>query len=789
MRTFSLLALTLAALLITGQDAEAGQDPRPPAPTTPPDTLTRRFFDIPAQPIEQALFAFRQQSGLQVELDSTPVVPLQSYPLAGNHAPADALRRLLTGTGYSAHFVDGGKAILRRASAPGPQALEPVRVVATQRTGYATTQSSTATKTPTPLRDVPQTVSIITRDLIDDLGMQSMADVVRFVPGVTMGQGEGNRDQPTIRGNNTTADFFVDGVRDDAQYFRDLYNVERVEALKGSNAMIFGRGGGGGVINRVTKEATWSPTRGVTLQAGSFANRRGAIDFGAGLTSAAAGRVNGVFERSGLFRDGVTLERYGINPTLTLAPAMRRTRLAVGYEYFTDRRTADRGIPSFGSGPLTTDRSTFFGDPDASTSDVRAHVGTATVTHEARSGLTIRNRTQLGSYDKFYQNVYPGAVTAGGDEVRISAYNNDTQRQNLFNQTDITIDAQTGAIVHTLLVGAEVGRQATSNLRRTGFFNDADTVVIAPIANPTIAVPLTFRPRPVDADNRVTNTVAALYVQDQVALSNQWQLIAGVRYERFDLRYYNNRTDSALRRTDNLISPRAGLLFKPLQTLSLYASHSLSYLPSAGDQFASLTDVTKALEPERFTNSEVGIKWDLADRLALTTAVYRLDRTNSRAPHPTDPTRSVQTGSQRTTGIEVGVTGNLTSRWEIAGAYANQEAKIARRTTAAPAGAKVPLVPHYTLSLWNRYQLARRLGVGVAVTHRADMFAALDDKVTLPGFTEVDGAIFLMLGRHLQAQANLENLFDVEYYTTAYSNNNISPGSPRALRVSLTTRF
>ena len=789
MHRFGFRVLTLAALLITNQDAEAAQDTRLPPPTTPQDTLTRKSFDIPALPLEQALVAFRQQSGLSVELDAALVATAQSYPLAGSHAPADALRRLLTGTGYSAQFVDDRTAILRQVSAPSPQALVPVRVIATQRIGYAAAQSSTATKTPTLLRDVPQAVSIITRDLIDDLGMQSMADVLRFVPGVTMGQGEGNRDQPTIRGNNTTADFFVDGVRDDAQYFRDLYNVERIEALKGSNAMIFGRGGGGGVINRVTKEAAWSPTREVTLQAGSFDNRRAAIDFGAGLVSAVAGRLNGVFERSGLFRDGVTLERYGINPTLTLAPATQRTRLAVGYEFFADRRTADRGVPSFGSGPLVTDRSTFFGDPGASTSDVRAHVGTATITHDAASGLSIRNRTQFGSYDKFYQNVYPGAVTPGGDEVRLSAYNNDTQRQNLFNQTDITLDARTGSIGHTLLVGAEVGRQSTSNLRLTGFFNDADTVVIAPIADPTIAVPLTFRPRPVDADNRVTNTVASLYVQDQIELSSQWQLIAGVRYERFDLRYHNNRTDSALRRTDNLISPRAGLLFKPIQALSLYASHSLSYLPSAGDQFASLTDVTKGLEPERFTNSEVGVKWDVGDRLALTIAAYRLDRTNSRAPHPTDPTRSVQTGRQRTTGIELGVTGNLTSRWEIAGAYANQEARIVSRTTAAPEGAKVPLVPHYTLSLWNRYQLARRLGVGVAVTHRADMFAAIDDKVTLPGFTEVDGVIFLTLGRHLQAQANLENLFDIEYYTTAHSNNNISPGSPRALRVSLTTRF
>ena len=144
------------------------------------------------------------------------------------------------------------------------QILKTLEVTAARQRGYARLRTSSATKTLTPLRDVPQSVTVVSKDLIDDQGMRGMADVTRYVPGVTMGQGEGNRDQPTIRGNGTTADFFVDGMRDDVQYFRDLYNVERVEALKGGNALIFGRGTGGGVINRVTKEAEWTPTRELT---------------------------------------------------------------------------------------------------------------------------------------------------------------------------------------------------------------------------------------------------------------------------------------------------------------------------------------------------------------------------------------------------------------------------------------------------------------------------------------------------------------------------------------------
>jgi catecholate siderophore receptor len=669
-----------------------------------------------------------------------------------------------------------------------PTTLRAVRVVETRRAVYAASRTTTATKTATLLRDVPQSMSVVARDLIRDAGMQGMADVVRFVPGVTMGQGEGNRDQPTIRGNSSTADFFVDGVRDDVQYFRDLYNVEQVEALKGPNAMIFGRGGGGGVLNRVTKDAQWIPVRELLVQGGSFDNKRASLDVGGGFSRSVAARLNGMYERSGFFRDGVTLRRSGINPTVTIAPGAR-TRVALGYEYFTDHRTADRGIPSFGGRPIGSDVATFFGDPDASYADVRVHAAAATVAHETARGLTIRNRTRVAAYDKIYQNVFPGAVNAAGDEVSISAYNNGTQRQNLFNQTDLTSDVSTGSVRHTLLAGAEVGRQTTDNLRNTGYFNDTDASVSVPVRSPTISTPVAFRQSATDADNRVVNAVASLYAQDQLALSEHWQIIAGVRYERFDVRYHNNRTDSTLRRVDRMISPRAGLLFKPMQPLSFYASHSVSYLPSAGDQFSSLTDVTKALEPERFTNYEVGGKWDVADRVALTTAVYRLDRTNTRAPDPTDPARTLQTGSQRTNGFEIGVTGSLTPAWEIAGGYARQDAFITSTTTAAPTGARAPLVPRHTLSLWNRYQLSRRLGAGIGVIHRADMYAAIDDKVTLPSFIEVDGAVYLTLARGVRLQANVENLFNVRYYSTANGNNNISPGSPRAVRVTIGSGF
>ncbi len=675
------------------------------------------------------------------------------------------------------------------ADTAGATSLKPVRVVANRRTLYSAAGTATATKTPTLLRDVPQSVTMISRGVISDLSMQSMADVVRLIPGVSMGQGEGHRDQPTIRGNSTTADFFVDGVRDDVQYFRDLYNVERVEALKGSNAMIFGRGGGGGVLNRVTKEPQWSPVHEVVLEGGSFDAKRASLDFGQGVSSAVASRFNGVFERSGVFRHGVELRRAGINPTVTIAPGAQRTKLTLGYEYFTDHRTVDRGIPSFAGRPLETDVSTFFGDPRTSQSDVRAHVAAATLSRALAPGLRIRNRAHYGYFDKSYQNVFPGAVTAAGDEVSITAYNSSMLRRNLFNQTDVTYEATTGAFRHTLLIGAEAGRQSTDNVRNTGYFDNTATSISIPVVSPTVSPAVTYRPSATDANNHVVNTVASVYAQDQLALSSHWQVIAGLRYDRFAVRHHNNRTGATLSRADEMISPRAGLVFKPVELVSFYASHSVSFLPSSGDQFSGLTDVTKTLEPERFKNYEIGAKWDVADRLSLTAAAYRLDRTRTSAPHPTEPGRIVQTGSQRTNGFELGGSGSLTSAWDVIVAYANQDAFVTSTTSAAAIGARVPLVPRNTVSLWNRFQVSPRFGFGIGADHQSDAFAAIDNKVTLPSFVEFDGAVYLTLARHVRAQAYLENLTGARYYATAHNNNNITPGSPRAIRVALMSAF
>ncbi len=671
--------------------------------------------------------------------------------------------------------------------------LEKVKVVGHLASNtYTIERSRSATKTDTALVDIPQAITVVTRELIDDQAMRGIGDLTRYVPGVGIAQGEGNRDTPVMRGNSTTADFFVDGVRDDVQYFRDLYNVDRVEVLKGSNALIFGRGGSGGVINRVTKQAMGKRRYELALQTGSWDQYRATLDAGQALNDQFAYRVTAMLEDSGSFRDDVTLRRHGVNPTFAWALAPRTT-LHFGYEYFHDERVTDRGVASFQGRPLATDPSTFFGDPAQSETWAKVSTAFAVLEHKFARGAVLRNQTRIGGYEKFYQNVFPGAVNTAGTSVAISAYNNATDRDNLFNQTDAVFNFDTGPVHHQVLAGLELARQETDNLRLTGYFTTVSpttTSVLVPVANPRTTLPVSFAPGATDANNHgVAKTIAA-YVQDQVQLLPRLQAVVGLRLERFTIDFLNNRTGVRLENTDQLLSPRAGLVFKPIDQVSTYFSYSTSYVPRAGEQLGSLSLTNRSLDPEEFTNYEIGAKWDVRRDLALTAAIYRLDRSNVVAPDPADATKSVLVDGQRARGVELGFTGRLSKDWSVAGGYAYQDGEIlATQSATIIAGARLAQLPRHTLSLWNRYDFNKRWGVGAGVIYRDAIFASTDNTVKLPGFGRVDVAVFHRFNDHCRAQLNVENVFDRVYFATAHSNNNISPGSPRAVRLSLTTTF
>ncbi len=670
--------------------------------------------------------------------------------------------------------------------------LEKFEVTDRREKTYASQRSLTATKTDTALVNVPQSISVVTRELIDDQAMQNIGDVTRYVPGAGIAQGEGNRDTPVLRGNSTTADFFVDGIRDDVQYFRDLYNVDRVEVLKGPNAMVFGRGGSGGLINRVSKQATGAATRELSLQVGSWNQYRATLDLGQAVRPTLAFRVTALYEDAESYRDDVTLRRHGVNPTVAwrIAP---RTTLRAGVEYFHDDRVADRGVSSFQGRPVKTAASTFFGDPAQSHSEATVHAAFATLDHAFANRITLRNSTRFGRYEKFYQNVYPGAVNATGTAVALSAYNNATDRDNLFNQTDLVLPFATGGVKHQVVIGLELARQETDNLRLTGYFTTVSpttTFVSVPLGHPRTTLPLAFRPNATDAHNHGVAKSVAIYAQDQVTLLPQLHAVVGVRLERFSVDFVDRRAAVRVDSTDNFVSPRAGLIFKPAEQVSLYASYSMAHAPRAGEQLSSLSLTNRALEPEQFLNLEIGAKWDVRPDLAVTAAAYRLDRRNVAIADPADPARSLLVDGQRARGVEFGLTGRLTARWSVVGGYAYQDGTIrATQSATVVAGARLAQLPRHTFSLWQRYDLNRAWGFGLGTIHRDAIFASTDNTVRLPSFVRFDLAVFHRFSARFRAQLNVENILDRGYYATAHSNTNLTPGSPRALRVGLTTRF
>ncbi|RVQ65813.1 TonB-dependent siderophore receptor [Croceicoccus ponticola] len=649
-------------------------------------------------------------------------------------------------------------------------------VVTGETDGYLAIDSVTATKIDTKLLDTPQTVNVITAEQISDQAMRSMEDVLRYVPGVTIGQGEGNRDQITLRGQNTTADFFLDGVRDDVQYYRNLYNIERVEVLKGPYALIFGRGGGGGIVNRVQKApSAEGPFGGAGASVNTFGAWETSADVNLPISGTAAVRVNGFYEELANHRDFYDGKRFAVNPHV--AAELGDWRASLSYEYVDDDRTTDRGIPSQNGAPATGLRDFFFGVDGVNRTELEAHIVKARIDGKLAPGLRSTTTVLYGDYDKYYQNVYASGSLQPDNTVALGGYRDPTQRENFIAQTNIIADFATGAVGHKVLLGVEYGDQQTVNQRYTSSTSLGSISIDSPV-RPVV----TFDTLSTNRESQVRFVSA--YAQDEIALGEMFDLILGVRYDRFEIEGEDIAGAFAFERTDEKWSPRAGLVFKPQDGMSLYASYSRSFLPRSGDQFTSLSPSTANLEPTRFENIEAGVKWEVQPGLALTAAAFRLDRTNTTTPDPANPANSINVGETRTKGVELGLVGKVMPGWQISGGYAFQKGTISGLDNR-----ELAQLPRHQASLWNRYDVDPALGIGLGVVHQSSQYASIGNAVKLPSFTRVDAALFYTLNDRIEFQVNVENLLDETYYSAAHNDNNIMPGAPINARFSARVKF
>lgn len=793
--------------------------------------------------------------------------------------PAPVASNLAGGGGANTNstFIPAGQQVVR-----GPTGVN----------GYFAAGTSTALKMDTKLIDLPQSVTIVTQQQLQDRNSISLGQALAYVPGVNVAQGEGQRDQVTIRGQNTSSDFYLDNVRDDAEYYRDLYNIQSVEVLKGPSAVTFGRGGAGGVVNRVTKKADGVRTRNIEVSTGSYGRKRVTLDVGDKLNEQFAYRINGLYEQSYSYRNFVNLERWGVNPTVTWKPT-DKTIVSAQYEHFRDRRVLDRGIPSVnfldalpnagygsqayrsfvGAGgsflfpgyPAPTNSWTYFGNPDESHSSINVDRGVIFVDHTFDSGVNVKNQSVYANYDKYYQNAYaggpvnfnngstpylgyasnasgtcpaqagntPAATGAIAPCVPIVGYNNYTPRQNWFNQMDFTYKFNMFPDVeHSLLAGWEIGNQKSTGNRNEGRFNNP-TFGAAARVNVFFYQPTIWNPTYYDQPNfrRHTNLdIVAGYAMDQIKITKYIDVLAGVRFDSFNLKYvnnigavsastgllatnWNNFWGQEINNATNRVSPRLGVVLKPVENLSFYAAYSRSFLPggSGADQFNNLTFTTRGLDPQGFMNIEGGFKYEINPALMLTGAIYNLRRTNQTVNDGTFYSTLVNSD---TNGGELALTGKVTEDWEASIGYSNQRPYVtsSNKLTAAiieaaaqgrqasfvlpESGRIVPLVPFNMFNAWNKYDFSTMLGqkrdsfgLGAGVIYNTQQYASLDNAVIVPGYVRVDGAAYFKITDNLSGQVNVENLLGANYYVSAHNNNNITPGSPRAAFVTLNGKF
>lgn len=669
---------------------------------------------------------------------------------------------------------------------------------------YLSIDKINSVKTPTPILDVPQSLSILTSEQIQSQAFRNFGDILRYTPGLAISQGEGHRDAIIIRGIQTTADFFIDGVRDDVQYFRPLYNVEQVEILRGSNALLFGRGGGGGVINRVQKKAEIGQQfTTINASVDTYSANAVEIDSNFGAGERAAFRVNGYYQGLESHRDFYDGDSFAINPTLT-ASLTERTKLTLSYEYVDDDRTVDRGVPSqivngAAAEPLEGYDDTFFGSPSANFTTLQAHIVRARVDHELSESLRTNVTLQYADYDKVYQNLYPSesvAVSAGVfPEVELDGYRDTTQRENLILQANLIGEFNTGPFSHTVLFGLEFGDQETANARFDNEFAvNGDDQLFVPFTDPLNIPAFGFDNRVRDRNSDVQFT--SVYLQNLVDLTEHFKVLVGLRWDEFEIDVLDlieaadgDAIDGNFDRRDSEVTPRFGFIYKPADNVSIYASYSETFLPQSGDQFLTLNLDTASTRPQFFENREIGLKWDLNDRLSFTAAVFELDRESFTSVDPEDAAQVILVEGSQTTGFELQLTGSLTDRWSIVAGYSNLDGEVERADRSGNDGNATRQTPDHMFSIWNSVQVTDRFSVGFGATYQDSYFVREDNAVEVPDYTRVDLAAYYDVSEHLRLQLNVENLLDEEYYPDAHSNNNISTGKPLNARFTVSYRF
>ena len=787
-RLFATSALVMSTLL-TPRPSAAGQQPVTPA-LRGADLLQ---LDIPAGQLDAVLKAFGADTGTTIDLriPADTAAMLHSPGVSGSYSLEAALTRLLEGT--SLGFQRSGNSIVievRRIS-------EAVEV-----TGRVLEPSMP--KLTEPLRDIPQTITVIPRSVMDEQGATTLRDVLRNVAGITFQAGEGGvpaGDQLSIRGFSARTDMFVDGVRDFGGYSRDSFNMEQVEVAKGPTSSISGRGATGGAINQVSKAPTLGETAEATIGAGNASYQRTTLDLNQPLADfpvpGTAVRINAMWTDTNVpGRDLVDSERWGVAPSIAFGVGTP-TRAELSYFKLKQDNLPEYGLPwvpantnpelqAYTNGAPPVDQSNFYGLVARDYEKTDTDLATLEVARSFSDSAQLTNLTRWG------RNVRDSVITA----PRFAAVNTSTainrQLQSrdmtdtiVANNTNLTTRFATGSVTHAVATGVELASEGSLNYARTG-----PTAPTADLYNPD---PMAPYPGPIVRSGASTDgnaTSVAAYAFDTVNIGSHLELTGGLRWDQFSVDYTSvavGGVATSFERTDQKLNGRGGVIVKPRPEGSIYVGYGTSFNPSA--EGLSLSAANVILEPEETRNLEAGSKWDvLRQQLSLSAAIFRTEKTNARTPgvNPGDPP-TVLAGKQRVDGFEFGISGRIRRWWTAIVNYAHMNSTIERSNTVAEVDQNLALTPENTLSIWSSFELPGRVGVGGGAQYMDSVFRNATNTADVPSYWLINAMASYEVNSHLTMRFNASNLAD-EQYVDRIGGGHYIPGPGRQMFVTATIK-
>jgi len=670
--------------------------------------------------------------------------------------------------------------------------LSPLNVVGSNADAPAMTSGLKASLS---VDSAPKSLSIMSASQIKAQGLKSVGDIIDYTPGVNNSQGEGHRDAAVIRGMRTTQDFYRDGIRDDVQYYRPLYNIDQVEIIRGSDALLSGFGGAYGIINRVSKKGVIGED--FTELSGSldtFGEHNVQLDKNMELNDNTALRVNIFGENLENHRDFYYGHGFGVNPTLKYDLGDGST-LDLSYEYLDQERFIDRGIPTGADNkPVESLKDIVFGDPSENLSTHEAHILRAIFEHQATDNLNGKLSVSHSDHDKMYANFYASAYDAANNTATLDGYIDTTKRTTSIISYDLNGEFETGGITHSITVGAEYLDTDNDNDRYHAnwlpdYNADSDTEVF------TIARPLNLSGGVgVNSDGNTTTNyytganrdradetfadikVLSFYLNDEIALTDSLDLILGARFDNMDIGVSGTTTGSD---EDDTVSPRIGLIFDLTEQASAYASFSETFAPKAGDQYAKVSANDDKIDPDTFENLELGIRYDLPIGLSFSAAYFEIE---ANKPEYDAGTMTSSMVKSDISGFELQLIGSFTDQWFLSAGYTNLDAK-------ATNGDPLREAPENMFSIWNNYSVNDKLALNLGIIHQDESVIKTGSSAVLPEYTRIDVGATYLLSENTRFQVNVENLTDELYFPHSHSTHQASVGAPIHATFGITSSF